>query len=279
MDPAWQAVERYLDEAERALGHKYRGRRASARLRRRLLADVDRLCAGGMAPAEAAVAAMERLGSPKAAVEAELATGPRATWVTLLQAALGLLVTVVSLRTQYLPGFLWGRLVAAWGIVATGVAYGWGDGWQWRGTRLRMAPAWWRGLGLGAASGLAASVAAVLPWVDMPGVSGWPWHLKWGLTAVLAVGAGLMPWMASGYRVAAALEDPTTQSGASLAAAGTAAALWASHPGAVPPPCFDWAPWLVALVGYAFFYGVLRLYAGWRAVRQVLGAGRAAVRP
>ncbi|MCL6561604.1 MAG: permease prefix domain 1-containing protein [Firmicutes bacterium] len=279
MDSARGALETYLRTAVAAVSNRYRARRLAARLRQSVLEQAEKRRRAGLSPEQAIHAALAELGSPEKAVAALIALESHdrsgARIAGLLQFLGGLIVALLSSRAQYLPGVSLGRLLALGGVLVTG--------WQVRtagGLRTAFAGLRWTGLGpeprpgwmalviLGALSGVAAGLSAGLPWL-LGALSPWtPWRLEWGLTLVAAAAGAILPWRVWPHPAHRLWGRPGRQAMVSLTATAAAVLLWRAQPSTMPPPCFDWTPWLSATVGLGFFFWLQRLYGWWLAVHS-----------
>lgn len=272
----------YLERAAEAIPNKYRARRFKARVRGQLLREYQVAVDEGFAPGQALGEAMVRLGTPEV-VGLRLTAPERKQhgwlWsVSFLQLLVGLAMMMVSMHTEYFAGMALGRIVSAWGMVATIIhsrhpgklrqalaSLG-------QGARLRWSKRLGRVIlgvsGIGALSGILGGLFLIVPWnvIDSNIID--PVFLSEGSMVAVAVAVAIGPLMILPSWRDHVLRSVALQVYAGMAAATSYTTLLWWHPGLVPPPFFNWNVPLMVVVGFAAYFSCVRLYRFLLAVKQ-----------
>ncbi len=274
--------EEYLERAAEAVPNKYRARRFKARVRAQLLREYDQVLAEGVDASQARTEAMLRLGEPDA-VALRLTAPERQQhgwlWsVSVLELMVGLAITMVSMHTEYFAGMALGRMVSVWGMAATLVhsrhpgkvrqalaSLRQGARLRWSARSFRTI---WRVAAIGGLSGLLAGLFLIVPWNLITNNVIDPLVVSEGSMMAVAIAVALGPLMVLPSWRSQVLRSVALQVYAGLSASVTYTGLLWWHPGLVPPPFFNWNVPLMAVVGFASYFGCIRFYRFLLAVRE-----------
>ena len=267
--------EDYLTLAVRDVADKYQARRLKASMRSELLALHAIYRAEGLNEDEALVRAMDTLGDPEH-LSQRMARPMRYQhgWLWLLSVAqliVGVGIVAVSLKTESFAALALGRIMALWGMVATGL--------QTRRTRdignhlkllrvrlhhvrrtVKMRD-FGRMVWVGFGTGLLLALVASLPWNLVTANMFHPVFLSTSSAFVLSGLTVGVPWGLLRRWVGPGFYVVTLEAWAALSAAIAATALILWHQGFAPPPLFNWPPEMLLAGGWLFNFALLRAVA------------------
>lgn len=267
--------EDYLNQAVHDVIDKYQARRIKARIRAQLLARYQGFRDQGMESAQAMARAMAAMGDPvQLAAEVAQPIKQQRGWLWILSAAqlvLGVAIMAFSLKTESFAALALGRIMALWGIVATGLQTRRGHHirnhlqlLRWRMHRVRPGVStgdFVRMAAVGFGTGLLLALVASLPWNVVTANTFHPVFVS--TTSALALGGVVVavPWALVRRRLGSAFHLVTLQAWAALSAALGATALVLWHQGFAPPPLYNWQPEMLIVGGWLFNFAMLRLVA------------------
>jgi hypothetical protein len=274
--------EEYLERAAASIPNKYRARRFKARVRSQLLREYALLVGEGMDRQQALTEATERLGAPEAVMLRLTAPERRQhgwLWtVSVFELLIGLTMMMVSMHSEYFAGMALGRIVTVWGMLATVIhsrhpgkvrqalaSFREGARSRWSGVS---GPMVLRVAGIGALSGVMGGLFLILPWnlIDSNIID--PVLLSEGSMVAVAIAVAIGPLMVFAAWRNQLLRSVALQVYAGIAASVTYTGLLWWHPGLVPPPFFNWNVPLMVVVGFASYFGCIRLYHFLLAVKE-----------
>lgn len=276
--------EDYLDRAAEAIPNKYLARRFRARVRGQLLREYAAAVDSGMVGEAAKHQAMDRLGDPYAVALRLTAPQQRQhgwLWsISVLELFVGLAIMMVSRHSEYFAGMALGRLVTIWGMIATTLhsrhpnrlrralaSLRDGARGHWSGESGRMVL---RSVLVGAVSGVLAALFLIVPWNVINSNVIDPVVLSYGSMVVVAAAVAIGPLMARRSWRDQVLRSVACQAYAGLVAASTYTGVVWLHPGLMPPPFYNWNLPLMIVVGFAVYFGCIRLYRFSVSVRKPL---------
>ncbi len=267
--------EDYLNQAVQDVIDKYQARRLKAHIRAQLLDKFQDFCHNGMDADRAMTCALEALGDPLHL--AERVARPlkyQRGWLWLLAVAqliVGVAIMAFSLKTESFAALALGRIMALWGVVATGL--------QTRrsrqiGNHLRLLRVrinhvgrtatfrdFGRMVGVGFGTGLILALVASLPWNLVTANTFHPVFTSTSTALVLSGVVVGVPWALVRRWLGPAFHVVTLQAWAALGAALGATALILWHEGFAPPPLYNWQPEMLIAGGWLFNFALLRLVA------------------
>ncbi|NMP22083.1 hypothetical protein HIJ39_06935 [Sulfobacillus sp. DSM 109850] len=267
--------EDYLNLAVRDVADKYQARRLKARVRAQLLDLYEIYRSQGMESDQALGEAMALLGDPLklgAALARPIKHQRGWLWLfSVAQLVLGVGIMLASYRTESFAALALGRIMALWGMLATGFQTRKSGQilshlqllrWHVRraGRSVPMAD-FSRMVAVGFGSGILVALVAGVPWNLVTANTLHPVVVSTGSAILISGVAAAIPWALFRRRLGPAFYWVTLQAWGALGAALGATLLVLWNQGFAPPPLYNWQPELLLVGGWIFNFAVLRLVA------------------